>query len=74
MPLSPEDQTFITQCRLRSAEGTITLDDMKRAIIILRDNRTAAQVAAATSKASKPRKSAPSAASVADALADLDAM
>lgn len=76
MTLSPEDQTFITQLRLRSlpgAEEPPTLDEMKRAIIILRGRRSAAAEANASS-GKKPAKKAPTAAAVADALADLDSM
>lgn len=75
MTLSPEDQTYITQLRLRMAPGTEnppTLDEMKRAIIILRCKRTTAQEANASS--GKKAKKAPTSAAVADALADLDSM
>lgn len=76
MTLSPEDQTFITQLRARSLPGSAeppTLDEMKRAILILRGKRIAAAEANAAS-GKKPKKAAPTAAAVADALADLDSM
>lgn len=77
MPLSPEDQTFISALRFRMAPGNDqppTLDEMKKAILILRENRKAAAVANAASGAKKPRaaKVAPTSAEVANALADLD--
>jgi hypothetical protein len=78
MPLSPEDSSFIAQLRLRSAPGSTnppTLDEMKKAILILRGNRRLAQDASAASAAGKRSKStAPTAAAIGDALADLDAM
>lgn len=61
--LSPEDANTVSQIRLRAAEGTATLDDYKKAIIILRMNRKAATVAASESRASggsrskKPQRS-----------------
>lgn len=52
-----------------------TLEEMKRAILILRDSRKSAADANAASGVKKSSaKKAPSAAAVADALADLDAM
>lgn len=75
MTLSAEDQTFINQLRLRSLPGAAeppTLKEMKRAIILLRCKRTSAADANASS--GKKVKKAPTAAAVADALADLDSM
>jgi len=75
MTLSPEDQTFITHLRLRSLPGAAdppTLEEMKRAILILRGKRMAAAGANAASGAKKSTK--PTAAAIANALADLDAL
>jgi hypothetical protein len=80
MSISPENQTFISQLRFRMAPGHTeppTLDEMKRAILILRESRAAASAANAASAAGKrssTKKATPSAAAVADALADLDSM
>lgn len=80
MSISPENQTFISALRFRMAPGHSeppTLDEMKRAIMILRESRAAAGAANAASAAGKrasTKKAAPTAASVANALADLDAM
>jgi hypothetical protein len=76
--ISPENQTFISQLRFRMAPGHSeppTLDEMKRAILILRESRKAASEANAASAAGKRAKKAPtSAADVSSALADLDSM
>jgi hypothetical protein len=80
MSISPENQTFISQLRFRMAPGHSeppTLDEMKRAILILRDSRKAASdanAASAAGKRSSTKKAPPTQAQVADALADLDAM
>jgi hypothetical protein len=76
MTISPEDQTFISALRFRMAPGSTeppTLDEMKRAIIILRGSRRAAQDANAASGVKKSRAK-PTAEAISDALADLDAM
>lgn len=73
--MTPEDQTFINELRQRNAPNhpnPPTLDEMKRAIVILRCSRSAASEAAAKSKrTAKPKLTD---ADVGDALADLDAM
>lgn len=77
MPISPEDQTFISALRFRMSPGDPnppTLDEMKRAIMILRESRSKAIEASAASHAGKKKKAAPTAAEVGSALADLDAM
>jgi hypothetical protein len=74
MTLSPEEQSFITQCRQRMvAKEPVSLDDMKRAIIILRQNRTAALDANASS-GKKASKAKPTEAAVAGLLDDLEGM
>lgn len=80
MALSPENQTFISALRFRmvpGADNPPTLDEMKRAILILRESRSAASAANAASAAGKrasTKKAPPTQAAVSDALADLDAM
>lgn len=48
-PISPELQSKIAEWRIKSANGTITLDEMRQAVIAMRDGRTGAQEAAAAS-------------------------
>jgi hypothetical protein len=79
MTLSPENQTFLSSLRFRMAPGHAdppTLEEQKRAILILRESRRAASDANAASTAGgkKSRKAAPTQAEIGDALADLDAM
>ena len=70
--LSPEQSTFVNQCRAKFAAGeVVTLDEMKRCIMILRGSRTAA-TEAASAKPRSTKKSPPTAEAVADALSDLD--
>jgi hypothetical protein len=61
MALDPEIQSKLALWRAKAADGTITLDDMKAAIICLRANRKAAQLANESSgrkAAKKPTRSA----------------
>ncbi len=70
-PISLELQSKIAGWRLRAAEGTLTLDEMKEAIIHLRAGRLSAATTAAAAKripASK-RSAAPS---QDDMLSELD--
>ena len=76
MTLSPEDQTFINNLRQRSLTGASeppTLDEMKRAILILRQRRSSAAEANAAS-GKRPAKKAPTAEAISDALSALDSM
>ena len=59
--LTPEESTFITQCRVKAQEGTITLEEQKRAILILRAGRTKVLETNAAARAAKPKaaKAAP---------------
>jgi hypothetical protein len=68
---TPEEQTFLVQTRARALDRTATIDELKRAIILLRANRKAAEVASATSK-SKPKSKTPSPTEVSSSLADLE--
>lgn len=57
----PDLQSRISEWRRKSADGTITLDEMKLAIIALRSGRKAAAEASAasgTKRTKKPTKSA----------------
>lgn len=59
--LSPESQARVAVLRARSLEGTITMEEMREAILLVRQGRVAAQVASAQSGrkagAKGPRKS-----------------
>lgn len=48
-PISPELQSKIALWRAKSQEGTITLEEMREAIILMRGGRKTAQEAAASS-------------------------
>lgn len=51
-PIPLELQSKIASWRLRAAEGTLTLEEMKEAIVHLRAGRLSAATAAATAKRS----------------------
>ena len=70
-PVSLELQQKIAVWRQKSAEGTLTLEDMKEAIIHLRAGRVNAANASAASKRKKAITEIPSAA---DMLSDLESM
>jgi len=53
MAISPEAQTEIQLLRQKSRDGTLSQDDMRRAIFLLREGRVAA---AATSSVSRTKK------------------
>jgi hypothetical protein len=59
--------------RAKAADKTITLDDMKEAIIAMRGNRKAAVEASAAGRATK-KKSPPSDKSVDDMLSELEGL
>lgn len=69
-PVSPELSAKIASWRLKAAEGTLTEDEMREAILHLRQGRVSAAVAARTSK-TKTRVAAPAAA---DLLNELDGL
>lgn len=52
MVQSPELQARIAAWRQKAADGTITLDEMKEAIIVMRESRRSASVEAKASRAS----------------------
>jgi len=70
-PIPLELQSKIASWRLRAAEGTLTLDEMKEAIVHLRAGRLSAAVAASAAKRTAPRVAAPSQEDMLDELADL---
>ncbi len=51
MSISPEVQAKITQYRQKSVDGTLTIEEMREAVVLLREGRKANQ--AAPSKAAK---------------------
>lgn len=67
-PIPLELQAKITSWRLRAAEGTLTLDEMKEAIRHLRAGRVSAVAASAAAKRHKAVVAIPSAD---DMLSDL---
>ena len=56
MNLSPEDQSFIHDVRLKSVAGTATLPELQRAIVIMRSGRKYAVEASAKARASSTKK------------------
>lgn len=72
-PIPLELQAKIASWRLRAAEGTLTLDEMKEAITHLRAGRLSAASAAATAKRTTSTKRTVIANSD-DLLNELDAM
>ena len=71
-PIPLELQTKIASWRLRAAEGTLTLDEMKEAILHLRAGRVSASVAASATKRTAAKKAkAPEQADMLDELGEL---
>lgn len=56
--ISPEMQSRIANWRAKAAAGTITLEEMKEAIVALRESRRTAATQAPASKSAKKGKSA----------------
>jgi hypothetical protein len=54
--LSPEMLNKVAEWRAKSAAGTLTLDEMREAIVIMRGNRISAAKTAASSPSSKAKK------------------
>lgn len=67
-PITPELQSKIALWRMKTADGTITQEELKEAIKHLRQGRLAAASAAARSPKAKARVAAPSAESLLDEL------
>ena len=70
-PVSLELQQKIAVWRQKSAEGTLTLEDMKEAIIHLRAGRVNAANASAASKRKKAIAEIPAAADMLDELENM---
>jgi hypothetical protein len=73
--LTPEESTFIAKHRAMYARGeTPSLEEMRRAVLILRQRRTSALEANAASgtKRAASKKAAPTQAAIASALDELD--
>lgn len=73
-PVTPEMSAKIASWRMRSQDGTLSVEEMKEAIIYLRAGRLAAASSASASKsraAKKPSVAAPSADSLLGDLADM---
>lgn len=68
MPLSPEILNRIAQFRAKSLDKTITIEELREAIIMMRQDRVTAQNVASTTRASKAKKPTQS---VADMEAEL---
>jgi len=71
-PIPLELQSKIASWRLRAAEGTLTLEEMKEGVIFLRAGRLgAASAAAAAKRVPAKRSAAPSQDAMLDELDDL---
>jgi hypothetical protein len=71
---STEELAFLNNCRERYRAGeSVDIADMKRYIVLLRQRRVSALEASSSAKP-KAKKSPPSAAALASALDDLDAL
>lgn len=71
MAQSPELLAKISVWRQKALDNTITLEEMKEAIIALRDGRISAAAASDTSRAKAAKVAIPSAA---DLLSELDGL
>lgn len=74
MALSPEAQAKVQLWRQKAREGTLTQDEMREAIATLRQDRIAAAVVSATSRAKKSATAAKKAVNSDDLLSELDGM
>jgi hypothetical protein len=70
-PVPLELQAKIASWRLRAADGTLTLEEMREAILHLRAGRVSAQAASATAKRKKAIAEIPKAADLLDELEGL---
>ena len=69
--MSPELQASISIWRQKAANGTLTQDEMKKAILALRADRVGAQIASDKSRRAKAKVEIPSAQSLLDELGGL---
>lgn len=70
-PISLELQMKIAEWRRKAAEGTLALDEMKEAIVMLRQGRVAAANASAVAKRKVAAKVIPAAEDLLGELGDL---
>lgn len=70
-PVSLETQAKIASWRQRSAEGTLSLEEMKEIVVLLREGRGAAVAASSAAKRSKAVAAIPVAT---DLLGELEGM
>ena len=70
-PIPLDLQSKIATWRLRAADGTLTLDEMKEAFVFLRQGRLAAASSAATAKRKKAIAEIPHADDMLGELEDL---
>ena len=70
-PVPLELQQKIFNWRQRAADGTLTIEEMKEAVVYLRAGRVAAAVASAASGKGKSKKPAPAAGDMLDELEGL---
>lgn len=71
MAVSAEVQTKIAIWRQKAADGTLTIDDCKEYVIVLRGGRRSAAEASEASRKTKARKVVKSAGEMLDELAGL---
>lgn len=74
MALSPEAQAKVQLWRQKAREGTLTQDEMREAIVTLRQDRVAAAGVSAASRAKKSATAAKKAVNSDDLLSELDGM
>ena len=70
-PISLDLQMRIAEWRRQAAEGTLALDEMKEAIVMLRQGRVAAQNASAVAKRKAAVKVIPAAEDLLGELGDM---
>lgn len=68
IPVPLELQIKFAEWRRKAAEGTITLDEMKEAVLLVRAGRMAASAAAQSSKRTAAKKVIPNASELLDEL------
>ena len=56
--MSPEVQSRIAVLRQKAADGSVTLEEMKEAIVLIRGDRASAAIASETSRRNKSTKKA----------------
>ena len=66
--MTPELNQKIAAWRQKAVDGTLTLEEMKEAIVALQAGRVSASIASATSKSKKAPMNVPSADSLMDEL------